>query len=513
MNILVITLGTRDVQLKLPSSNNNFELQTEITLKPDRKFEKTYITSVSGEKVLVYRDKTSKPDMYYLSEARRGGEQLLNPVWQPLICYPLIQPVVAYLQQIECEPQHIFIVYTDQEGYAERNFTEKDTKYFSELVWDYLQQQYPNATLDAYGVCEDAVNIDFQYDKFHTELKTRQILEFSLEQIDNVWLLPQGGIDQVNQALTLALIETYKGKLKQLQTLENATVRLSNFPERFVDRLLRNQLLKQVERYEYSLAYSVVQDSGLSLKGLSTLLNLGSSLLNANWRVVELHIQEIRVNFNEMPNELYAMLSLTEQFTTLQRLQFVFLNALIKYHNQQFEEMLWRIYSIAEILHTPVIESFLNCKIQSGDDYRSFRYAVKKHREGDLLDYLRSKIKGFDIYRMKPNYSTLNNIAAFMRLNPELNSAFIKKWEFVNRVAGVPQALSKKRNFLFHNGEGLSEDDINQALPQNKPLDKMLLELYNHLFKLNETELPRNLPLIQPLHKLILERIMDTDNN
>ena len=114
-----------------------------------------------------------------------------------------------------------------------------------------------------YPVTKDVTNIDLLYEYFAKELKDLFLLPF--EEIRQIFLLPQGGIDQINTALTLKIIEHFKGKVTQLQNAENSEVIALDFPRRFIQNLNKHKVLELVKNYDFVTRQSLVPPGTICL--------------------------------------------------------------------------------------------------------------------------------------------------------------------------------------------------------------------------------------------------------
>ena len=176
----------------------------------------------------------------------------------PIIELPLIQPLLNHLQEKNIQITNYLIIYTDQE----QSFKEKkinishfnnDTLYFKEIVLEILQNHMllKNAQPDEYGIFEQVANIDFQYDHFAVSCK--DLLLDNPDNIGEILLLPQGGIDQINHAITLQILQAFKHKVRLFQQPESSEPIELNFNKKFLNDLNKQKIQKHLDDYDFGL--------------------------------------------------------------------------------------------------------------------------------------------------------------------------------------------------------------------------------------------------------------------
>jgi hypothetical protein len=290
-NILVITLGTREVQLvkaQIESLTDKFNLVSQdksTTLISQSK-------EVSAFNVIWNKD---FPDVYTFSPRVAGSIVKEHyPFFRPIIDLPLIRPVLTNLKAKAVQIDLIMLVYTDQQkGFDNQQVKaynyNNDTLYFADIIQRYIREDaYFDATeFDEFVIEEEVTNVDFQYDFF--EKQNKDLFLYTDREIEHVYLLPQGGIDQINQALTLKLIEHFGEKVIQFQNAEGLTgsaVYERSFPAKFLDNLRKHQVMALIEQAEYRAALElrgVNVSSGQVPKGVNKLILLGYYRYNQLW--------------------------------------------------------------------------------------------------------------------------------------------------------------------------------------------------------------------------------------
>ena len=211
-NIFIITLGTREVQLrKSKLADQGFVVSSDAKqiTHPD----------LPGMLLAVYKNQNF-PDFYCCAEPRISGETILE-YWDSLktvVEFPLIEQARNTIIK-DNRIDDFVLVYTDQKDLDKTNekslgHFNSDTISFRNIFRRQLQEQHPdlpNNQESDIAVTEKTADIDFQYRNFAITCKARYEQEPEIQQ---VFLLAQGGIDQINHALTLQLIQAFGSKVK-----------------------------------------------------------------------------------------------------------------------------------------------------------------------------------------------------------------------------------------------------------------------------------------------------------
>ncbi len=107
-NILVITIGTREVQIEKDQFPND-------TFNIDESYKWICPRQEPENKISVYGN-SDFPEHLIFSEPRKAGEFLINnPLWQKHICFPVIQPLLDYFKKNQITQHYVLLVDTDQE--------------------------------------------------------------------------------------------------------------------------------------------------------------------------------------------------------------------------------------------------------------------------------------------------------------------------------------------------------------------------------------------------------------
>ena len=456
--ILVITTGTREIQIK----KSDCKVQTD-----EEKM--NFAKGPNDEKLYVFTDKDI-PDYYMLSSARFGGELISkNPdFYYPLLDFPIVRPVIDNVIENYGEIDTIILVYTDQPSSEKGHH--KDTLYFAEiledLIGDYCQKNHnQKIEFDTFVVDKELVNIDYLYGYFEKSLK-KDYDEISDENA-NIILLAQGGIDQINQALTLKLIEKCPS-LAMLQKEELKPVKKLDFPQKFIHNLTKHQIFSLIDHLEYGAALNLFPDSAKpTFKEESIpikLLLIAEARRNRlyhnltrffgvkNWKNDERdNISFIKYLTPENPighNEnLQDLLGEVYYFKCCEYLSLIQAYA----HNENYNNMIVHCSSFIEV--------FLQSIISSNSDYDLINN-YDKHI-GEIIKYFRHykyNAKAIDKAGIplfiEYTYETIED-QTIHNLIREFRSVF----SFYSNKTNNKGKLDKLRNNIVHEGKGVNKEE------------------------------------------------------
>lgn len=245
MNILIITLGTSDVQIKI-NGMEDFIIENGLLLS-------------QGVPSINLRQNRNYGDYYLLGSPRRDGELILDNFdsFRKVLQFPLIDPLLEMFDKYGKTFQEVWWVFTDQKN-ERSHFKDNDTLYFKSIIQKDFQSRFPELRFQEFAIHEQVQNIDFQYRSFYnisTALSARKT------EINEIFLLPQGGIDQINHALTLQLIQVFKEKVKIFQKAELSEPVQLEFTNLFLNDLTKHKVIKHLLDYDFDKAGLLIFDN------------------------------------------------------------------------------------------------------------------------------------------------------------------------------------------------------------------------------------------------------------
>ena len=447
--ILILTTGSRDVQLKSREQDS----------VASGTFDYSYTGPGGRESSVQVVAHHEHPESYALKSMRAGCRQLKRDYEQvrPFLSFPMIAPAVEYVLNRHGKIDEILFVVTDQaKEDVSASFKEKDTIHLPPLARRYLNDLYPGK-IDLYSqmdVNKCLADIDYWYDQFDEYLKNREVLDEPRGEAA-VYFLPQGGIDQINQALTLRLIEYYP-ELKQLQVPEGRPVRELKFPEKFLFNITRHKMREMAERYHFA----AVRELNLTRHvEIDLLAGLGDALVKMDRKEMSRLVfsGKYRHAVDSLPvvGKMISLFLEDENVRSVQRL--VYLSARIKYEQGLAGETLWRLATLNELLlKAPVVE-LLDWKYPGEKKpFRSLNEAIKANNP--LFEYLK-KNKVFSGDFVHPSSRLYAEILAFFREKEGKQFPDQSTEKLVNML----KKFLDPRNMLIHQAIGISISELDEV--------------------------------------------------
>jgi len=251
-NTLIITLGNSEIQF---NKNNLQEFKLEIN-------NKSMYLQMDDLKIKVKENRNYKNWLLPVS-SRYDGEIILKNYnkFKPIIKYALIEPLIEEIGKNNTNIDEIIWVYTDQE---DKEFRFSDTIFYAEIFKKWISERYGDKISQKYiPVQKNVKDIDYQYRNFYGLFGN---LIKDSDKIENIYLFAQGGIDQINHALTLQLLQKYKDKVHLLQKAEKENIKELQFPKLFLKDLTKQKFIKYIEDYDFQKAADVLFSSGFEKK-------------------------------------------------------------------------------------------------------------------------------------------------------------------------------------------------------------------------------------------------------
>lgn len=254
MKALIVTLGTRDLQIyKSIIADENFDSNIE-----------TKIVKVksTGDEVTLNQN-IAEEGFYMVRSARYGGGKILNNfnVFKKHLRYPILKPALEMLTADNNNAVQLIFIYTDQEN-ADERFRKNDTIEYAYILEKLIKEDFPTINVDNFLVFKEVTDLDYQFNQFESYLNRRgdknKVSLIDNDNINEIYLMAQGGIDQINTAITLKLIEHFPNlKLLQKKEGEGKTIE-SSFPLTYRLSLDKNIIKEFINENNYSAARKVI---------------------------------------------------------------------------------------------------------------------------------------------------------------------------------------------------------------------------------------------------------------
>lgn len=440
MNHLIITSGNSDVQFSKDQINENLPL---IERDGER------FVQVERDSIFFVPNRNQK-DWLLLRSCRNDGAIVRKHIQNllPLIHLPIINPTLEFLLEKGENPDRITIIYTDQK---DERFRNGDTCNIKEIIALILKNQLPDVEVDFFSI-ENVTDIDTLY------LIMKDSVRHWLEQLPvdgEVYLIDQGGIDQINQSLRLQLLQAFKSRLHILQKAEGAGVKELIFTELFIRDLNKQNIIKHVKDYDFDKVDDTLQPESWVIQ----LCQYASRRLNLRFDKIGGLIQSTNAALKKVSSPLieeWDWESIRRDSPLLANkiiIRDLYIAAKIQFLNARYNEFVWRIFTVYENLLREPIDEIL------GVDTLRTAYVRNNSASSDnkiwngyleqLSPGLKQKLTDAEIFTANPNRFAYSFIFYFLLEKGALNSSVPS--DKLRILEKNLDQLAGKRNSIFHN--------------------------------------------------------------
>ncbi len=440
MNILIITLGNSEIQFN-KAYLNPFELVSE-----DKK---TYLRL--GDIAINTRinNRPGKEEWLIPISSRLAGK-VISDYWnrfKSITRFPLIEPLLDFIRIKKVN--RIILVATDQKDETHKK---GDTIYYAQIIKKYLKQEAGLADITTLLVKSQLKDIDFQYKSIGKRIDK---LLSDIDYKTKLFVFTQGGIDQINHALSLQLIQRYPHQVQLLQKAEDEPLKKLKFQHLFLHDLTKQKILKHLEDYDFRKAAILVFDdieTSLEIQYYADRLSL-------------LHDKIAAVPFSSC----WAQKSSIEQNRIkLKDLTYAFK---IDYRNQNYNDALTKLFTIYENIFKIFIDeytgvesfTFYNKKKIAHDTNDAWESFLKNKFGKDILEYLKGKREG--IYLSNPNAMTYFYLIRYLVENSLIKQLSDNEIKKIDCILNDLRAL---RNEINHSLGSCREEEILNILKRHK---------------------------------------------
>lgn len=480
MNILIVTLGTSDVQVN-GNIKNGFSFR-----KKDEK--SRILIQLIKEKLPEINLKTNRgyEGSFLLNSPRIDGELISQHFldFEPVLSFPLVEPVINHIISKGKEINELWIVYTDQNE-AALQFKNNDTLFFKGIIKQKFQSILPNTIFVDYKISEEVKDIDKQYEAFYQKALS---LTERRNEIENIYLLPQGGIDQINQALTLQLIQLFKDKVILYQNAEQNEPTELKFPHLFLKDLTKHNVIKHIKDFDFDKAKELILDNVI-------LANL------AHYASCRLRLLHDRIDDNlapEYPLDWKELTNIQQLRIKVQDLTYYF-KILCKQHN--FNEALTQLFAITDnIFALPISEYsgemvgyfYDKTKEASGSVNENWEIFIEEKLGKGYVEKLEKKGKRIN----NPNFLSLSFLFRLLITDKKISLPITV--EGVSKLTSTINELRDIRNAIVHRLGAATDEDL------NKVFTKYHLDIDGFLTLLDKMNGTEGMGIYQEIQKNIL---------
>lgn len=421
-NVLIVTVGTRDIQV-----SNQKELN----------FRLPNFTLYENKNILGYK---------FFTCPLEAGNKIIEYHMQDLVEYPIIKPAIDYVLSIRSKINKLILICTDQK-FAEKRFRDLDTIYFAQIIEKLIRKQYSIEQIESIHQIEidsNVTNYGKMYDFFDQRLP--QILKKN--DSCNLYIYPQGGIDAINFQALLKCIELFPNTFHLYKSESNNDIEPSDFPKKFRTNMESQKIPSLIDKFYYHEVYS----SDPYIK-LLTAYSQERLMLNFEGAFKVLDNANIDTPLIEMlksrAQDLFN-LSLNNEISYLKDF---YLSIKIAYRKQDYSAFLLKIYALCESFLKD--EACIYLKVENYNTADSDAEILYKIKQNDLL-------KSFILSRNKSISLNSNNYLAvceFFDSATKCNHLFIKK----------TISLKYIRNNIAHTAKNFAVNEIQDILLKIEP--------------------------------------------
>jgi len=457
-NIFAITFGTSDVQIDLTKLKlNGFEFSdTENT-----------ITHTETRISIKVRDNRFR-GKELLEWPRIDGEVIYKnyKIFKEILKFPLTIPAIEmFLNEKKSNSiDKWLLIYTNQDEKVDAKNRDNDTLYLKEIFKSKIKELYTETSdnqFEEFQIIDHVIDIDKLYRDFEKQCKS--ILGLPYKEIKQIILLAQGGIDQINQAITLNLIQAFPFKLKQYQKAENQLPKKLNFPDYFLQDLNKQKIKKLLNVYEFG----AIEKDMLPDKAIYHLAQYAFKRLNLLYNVLNINTQVLINQCNYSKSSEIIVIPDNES----DKLKDQFFSAKIYFTQKKYCDYLWRLFSINENFYRVL----LDLKYGDSKKYYNQQNENKRSINNEWVYYLLNINKSLKTYLLKrqiylnnPNRRAYKAIIEF--LLAENNNDFYldsSKIKYFSKIQDKMEEASDLRNLCAHKLGAVELIDINKSLGPN----------------------------------------------
>jgi uncharacterized protein YutE (UPF0331/DUF86 family) len=333
MIALIITLGTRDIQVQQEA--------VSILLNPEHP---------DAVGAMVLDEQGTKHNLV----PRIAGAFLANHYqdYKDYISYPICKPALEYVKAHHPELNQIDVLFvaTDQPETVDARHRNNDTIEYAKLLCEHVLANEGWNSLEYVTVGKNIFKLDAMYDEFNRRFaEDNPLKKFTNKIYEKVYLFTQGGVDGLNNGLTLQAILHYKTKLILLGLPEGQQkVGKLNVPDQFQLMIQQQQAYELLNRYEYK-----------GIAGLNTFPEYLTAIALYTYHRVNFDFEAAQkvleaVSFPNTDEHERFRLTLLDQLKELQKhsvtakLKELYWNARLKFTQEAYADYLGRLYRIIE---------------------------------------------------------------------------------------------------------------------------------------------------------------------
>lgn len=426
-NILIVTVGTRDIQVA-----NQKELN----------FREPNFYLSENDKVPGYK--------LFKSPINAGASILKNKLTD-LVEYPIIKPAIDFLVDQGKIISDLILICTKQ-VIDDQRFTNNDTFYFAEIIKQLIRKHYTIEQVinihDLLVIEHDVNDYGEMYKFFNDELPNL----ITNQDNCNLYIFPQGGIAAISFGALLKSIELFPKTFHLYKSEASIKVEPSDFPNKFRTGIERQNILSLIENFYYHEVIS----SDPYVKILASYAQ-ERLLFNYTGALDRLNSSNLATPLFEILRQ--RALDINNQYFRNESSYFrdYYISIKINILKKDFLAFVLKSYALCESFLKNEACNSLNLQ----DNRNETRISEAIQKNVSLMQFVRASVKS---YTIKINILTYIAIIKHLEKDPKSEDPFIRKtlllWELRNNIAHyLRNSAEEEIKKIFYNCDHLGRKD------------------------------------------------------
>lgn len=394
----------------------------------------------------IVLSKTKLPEN--INTCRKKGNYILSNYdkFKCEIDLPIIKPFLSVLEDRNEEIDYFFLIATDQDDVRYRD---KDSISYAKIIKKQFESKFKESKIHIIKLKSDVNNYIKNYEFFQSCFKNIP----DLEQINKFYILPVGGMPNINSPFILVSIMVLKVKVFQYYVDE---IQKNAYPipfnHKFLAELENEKIKPALEKFFFASVSNISSNNFIKKISYYAYNRFSFNLKNA-----KIIIDDLIMEYPDKDLKIFSE-SITEIRNDLnKKLQEIFFSAIIKIKQNQYVDALLRLYNFTDNLLFNKVCEYYCLKYEPEKDFNKWWFAAKK------------KIK-----QQNPNIENSlqkinNDKADLTKKGIPLYNVLIKYKNEKDKIFKITEPLleiSELRNksIAAHGFEGVSLEKINEKL-------------------------------------------------
>ncbi|MDF5713706.1 MAG: hypothetical protein PUP93_07395 [Rhizonema sp. NSF051] len=359
--VLIATIGTRDLMFQI-SSGTWYNIGDDRMRNADIIGEQAEVISDLSLSTITYRDLTK----YLLDNITTFRGRIKPAIIGKFLC--------EQATQIE----KVYLMATDQKEEVQER--EKDTIYASELIKDWIVNEFHHINTDAVEIITlglDDINPSNFEQMFHWWRKTWRH-KINIEANQSIWVCLKGGVGQASEASRISGLSLYGDRIQFFEFKQNTQANRVGIPSDYSEPFLgtnylwdrtQQQALKLLNRYDYAEVYDLLlpyfQQPNSGFGAVPNLLKAGMAWNQGQFKSF-FSLAKSFVKIAEQVKDTYWLIAYEQAYLGVIRLQ----------QQNTIEAMLHSHRSIEGLLYLWAINSFPNNVKERQNQYPSLKRSI-----------------------------------------------------------------------------------------------------------------------------------------